>query len=335
MGYYDMQYYYNNLKPPRAPKPPKPNKGLSVFLSSAAMVAVAGVAFAIGANINKPADDNIYQPPETVITDTMPSETLPTVEEGPTIIVEDWNETTTTTAPNILEFPVYSDPTTEYSAEFIIPTTTTTTTTIRTAPPTVFTTPAPSTQTTTVYTPPPTTTVTTPSTTYTTTYRAVPSTTQQTTRTTTTTTTTTATTTVPTKPVIEPYNALGVTGEELLACINKARNDNGVSNLSFGNYYMQNAALLRTDEIAVNFSHTRPDGRKFSTIFAETGVTYVYSGENLLNGSDQLSAQDMVDAWMASKTHKENILNSKYTYTNFGIVYRDGMVYCTEHFIGY
>ena len=72
------------------------------------------------------------------------------------------------------------------------------------------------------------------------------------------------------------------------------------------------AAKARCSEIEQKFSHLRPDGSNFKTIYGysddELWYKFCAVGENL--GSGQPTAQRVVDSWMAStKGHRENILN--------------------------
>ena len=92
------------------------------------------------------------------------------------------------------------------------------------------------------------------------------------------------------------------------------------------------AARVRAEELVEAFSHTRPDGRYFSTVFAEHGITYRYSGENIAWG--QKSPEEVVTAWMNSAGHRANILNAKFT--ELGVGYRQnarGVNYFTQLFI--
>lgn len=71
-------------------------------------------------------------------------------------------------------------------------------------------------------------------------------------------------------------------------------------------------AKARCSEIEQKFSHLRPDGSNFKTIYGysddELWYKFCSVGENL--GSGQPTAQRVVDSWMAStKGHRENILN--------------------------
>ena len=72
------------------------------------------------------------------------------------------------------------------------------------------------------------------------------------------------------------------------------------------------AAKARCSEIEQKFSHLRPNGSNFKTIYGysddELWYKFCSVGENL--GSGQPTAQRVVDSWMAStKGHRENILN--------------------------
>ena len=95
---------------------------------------------------------------------------------------------------------------------------------------------------------------------------------------------------------------------------------------------LSEAAQVRVAEIEKSFSHTRPDGRYFSTVFAEHGITYRYSGENIAWG--QKSAEEVVNAWMNSPGHRANIMNKNFT--ELGVGYRQnakGVKYFTQLFI--
>lgn len=75
------------------------------------------------------------------------------------------------------------------------------------------------------------------------------------------------------------------------------------------------AAKARCDEIFNVFSHTRPDGSNFKSIYGysddEIWYKFRYVGENL--GSGQPTAQEVVDSWMNSTAgHRENILNPNF-----------------------
>ena len=78
-------------------------------------------------------------------------------------------------------------------------------------------------------------------------------------------------------------------------------------------------ATIRAREADEYWSHTRPDGRDFSTVFADTGLSYSGMGENLFSANTVLSAQEVVDAWMGSPDHRRNILDERFTGIGVGV----------------
>ena len=75
-------------------------------------------------------------------------------------------------------------------------------------------------------------------------------------------------------------------------------------------------ALVRAKEIETSFSHTRPNGSKFSTALTEQGVTFKGAGENIAWG--QKSPEAVMQAWMNSEGHRANILNKNFTKIGVG-----------------
>lgn len=59
------------------------------------------------------------------------------------------------------------------------------------------------------------------------------------------------------------------------------------------------------------FEHESPDGKGVSDLTKAEGYDFLIVGENLALG-DFKTADSVVDAWMNSKGHRENILNEKY-----------------------
>ena len=102
------------------------------------------------------------------------------------------------------------------------------------------------------------------------------------------------------------------------SAINAERRKTGVSEMSI-DYTMCKLAGVRAKEISKNPSHTRPDGRKYNTIYADYGVTKPKAtGENIAWATRFDSARDIVNYWMESTLgHREVMLNGKYK--RFGI----------------
>lgn len=73
------------------------------------------------------------------------------------------------------------------------------------------------------------------------------------------------------------------------------------------------AAQAKANDMAAKsyFAHQSPEGFDSWHWFKEAGYDYKYAGENLaVNFSD---SGDVEEAWMASPSHRENIVNPKYT----------------------
>ena len=100
---------------------------------------------------------------------------------------------------------------------------------------------------------------------------------------------------------------------EVLRLVNKERAQVGAGPLKFARD-LEASAYVRAVELPTKFSHTRPNGTRCFTAMPHRGHIL---GENLAGG--QKSPQQVVQAWMDSKTHRENILNPKFT--ELGVVY--------------
>ena len=102
---------------------------------------------------------------------------------------------------------------------------------------------------------------------------------------------------------------------EILRLTNIERVNAGLQPLKneTGAYYF---AKLRAEECHELFSHTRPNGKGFHTVFCDEKVFYVYAGENLAKCTNypyDEYASVCVEGWMNSEGHRANILNPKFT----------------------
>lgn len=90
-------------------------------------------------------------------------------------------------------------------------------------------------------------------------------------------------------------------------------------------------AHAKSADMAKNnyFSHTSPTyGSPFDQI-KSAGISYRSAGENIAQG--QRTPQQVVQAWMDSPGHRQNIMNANYTHIGVGFV-EDGY-YWTQQFI--
>jgi uncharacterized protein YkwD len=72
-------------------------------------------------------------------------------------------------------------------------------------------------------------------------------------------------------------------------------------------------AQMKADDMASKsyFAHNTPDGKTPWYWFDKAGYKYKYAGENL--AVNFVESEDVEKAWMASPTHKLNILGRNYT----------------------
>lgn len=95
--------------------------------------------------------------------------------------------------------------------------------------------------------------------------------------------------------------------------INEQRRRIGLSKLQYFSAG-QSAANTRVQEIATNYSSTRPNGEDYSTVL--DGINCSWTGENI--AMNYSSAEDVVAGWMNSATYKANILNGNATHIIVG-----------------
>lgn len=107
---------------------------------------------------------------------------------------------------------------------------------------------------------------------------------------------------------------------ELVNLVNQQRAANGLSALS-ENAALDDAARRKAaDMLAKNYwAHFAPDGSTSPwTFIKDAGYSYTYAGENLAKGFTDPTS--VVNAWMNSPTHRDNLLSSKYNDVGFAIV---------------
>ena len=120
--------------------------------------------------------------------------------------------------------------------------------------------------------------------------------------------------------------------EQVVRLVNKEREKAGLQPLAISQP-AEAAALVRAKETEHSFSHTRPDGRQFSTALLEQGARFRTAGENIAWG--QRTPEQVMQGWMNSSGHCANILNASYTAIGVGY-YRNaaGTNYWTQLFTG-
>lgn len=127
--------------------------------------------------------------------------------------------------------------------------------------------------------------------------------------------------------------------QDIVDRTNALRKENGIAALTANDKLMQ-AAQVRADEMAANtvYSHTRPDGRKYTTV---TDCKYV--GENIHRIADwalqdKTVSEVAVWSWNRSAGHQDNLLDKTYAEIGVGLargVNDDGYEcwYCVQLFL--
>lgn len=113
--------------------------------------------------------------------------------------------------------------------------------------------------------------------------------------------------------------ATDVTVEKLYQLTNEERSQNNVPQLQY-NSDLEEAAKLKAENMFKEnyWSHYGPAGETPWQFILETGYQYEYAGENL--AKNFLFSEGIVEAWMNSPTHKENLLRNDYTDVGFAVV---------------
>ena len=106
--------------------------------------------------------------------------------------------------------------------------------------------------------------------------------------------------------------------------VNDVREENNVDRLVWDEN-LENVSDVRSKEISESFSHTRPNGSAWYTVNSN-----IQGGENLAYGYN--NAEDTVNAWLNSPTHKENILYDDFTKMAISIYENDGTYYWSQEY---
>ena len=111
---------------------------------------------------------------------------------------------------------------------------------------------------------------------------------------------------------------------------------NALSELAY-DYDLERLAMKRAAEIALSYSHTRPNGGRSFSIYSEEGITnWRALGENIAAG--YLSAEAVNMGWREDNEnyigqgHRRNMLSADFNCVGIGHVYYNGYHYWVEEF---
>ena len=113
--------------------------------------------------------------------------------------------------------------------------------------------------------------------------------------------------------------ASAITVEETYNQVNQKRMENGLPKLRI-NPALSEAALAKAQDMLNRqyWAHQSPQGVQPWDFIKASGYEYAVAGENLARDFNLTS--DMVNAWMDSKTHRDNILHPRYVDTGIAVV---------------
>ncbi|MCX6724696.1 MAG: CAP domain-containing protein, partial [Candidatus Shapirobacteria bacterium] len=100
---------------------------------------------------------------------------------------------------------------------------------------------------------------------------------------------------------------------------NQKRAENGLTPLALNGKLNEVAQRKAGDMFAFNYwAHVSPSGRSPWSFFQEVGYKYLYAGENLAR--DFMNSEAVVEAWMNSPSHRDNLLNPNYKEIGLSVV---------------
>lgn len=113
--------------------------------------------------------------------------------------------------------------------------------------------------------------------------------------------------------------AANISPSEVERLTNVQRENNGLPGLT-DNSTLDAAALAKGKDMLAKgyWAHVAPDGTQPWAFFVAANYDYRYAGENLAR--DFSDANSAVNAWMASPTHRENVLSPNYKEIGIGVV---------------
>lgn len=110
-----------------------------------------------------------------------------------------------------------------------------------------------------------------------------------------------------------------VTIDEVVRATNETRAAQGLKALSYNEKLADAARRKAANMFEENYwAHYSPSGKSPWVWFNAAGYNYVYAGENL--AKDFGNTTRLMQAWMDSPTHRDNIVNSKYSEIGVAVV---------------
>ena len=114
--------------------------------------------------------------------------------------------------------------------------------------------------------------------------------------------------------------------EEMLGYVNEIRKQYDMP-MVYGLDELDKASQVRANELAQDYSHTRPggDGNAYNTVLTDEGLIWWRSGENIAKGGS--NAREVFDSWISSEKHRAVILDPDMKYLSLAKSEGDGENY--------
>ena len=130
---------------------------------------------------------------------------------------------------------------------------------------------------------------------------------------------------IPNPDIIYPMQKINVPNidqtkgveNEVLNLVNQQRQNSGLKPLQM-DWELQRTARVKACDMAQKgyFSHTSPTYGSPFDMMKQFGISYRTAGENIAQG--QRSPEEVMQSWMNSQGHRENILKSDFTHLGVG-----------------
>ena len=136
---------------------------------------------------------------------------------------------------------------------------------------------------------------------------------------------------LPKLPTKYSINVQAPAEQKILELMNAQRTKAGLKPLTIDNTLVQVARYKSNDMIQYNFfSHTNPDGTKWTNWLQTLGYKYTTTGENIAyNTSDPV---ELFNQWWNSPGHRANMMNPSYNKVGIGVIYGNGKYMGTQEF---
>lgn len=120
--------------------------------------------------------------------------------------------------------------------------------------------------------------------------------------------------------------------QQVVNLVNQQRSKNGLLPLTM-NWQVSRVARYKSQDMCDRnyFSHQSPTYGSPFDMLKQFNINYSSAGENIAKG--QKTPQAVMNSWMNSHGHRQNILNKNFTQIGVGYYNKNGTTYWTQMFI--